>query len=61
LDAFRALADLSSLLYDTEEAYPVELYRAFRRVYESSRNVVTTLDSYEANSEHFEDEQKNIS
>ena len=61
IDLFQSLADLSGLLYDgNTPSYPVQLYRTFRQVFESTKAVTSILENYEPNTEKFEAEKEQL-
>ena len=51
IDLFRSLADMSQLLYDGGEVYPLEIYRSFRRTFEVSSAISDIFAQYEPNCE----------
>ena len=52
-EMFKNLANLSSHLYDGVDKYELDVYRSFRKTFESSRGIIEIMELYEPNSAQF--------
>ena len=57
---FNNLAEVSAVIYQEKEGYPVEFIKNFRRIFEDLQTISRMLEKYEGSHQYFDSQKQDI-